>query len=82
MVNLNVLVAIFENFYSRFTILVTTNIVNGAKDKTDNVRIYFRTNKITIQWNLSKADSCGTEVFVRFGEVSALERFQLKSSQI
>ena len=35
-----------------------------------------------IQWNLSKADSYGTEVFVRLREVSALERFELKSSQI
>ena len=35
-----------------------------------------------IQWNLSKADSYGTDVFVRFREVSALEMFELKSSQI
>ena len=34
------------------------------------------------QWNLSKADTYGTEVFVRFREVSAFERFELKSSQI
>ena len=37
---------------------------------------------ISIQWNLSKVDTYGTEVFVRFKEVSALERFELKSSQI
>ena len=36
---------------------------------------------ITIRWNLSKADTYGTEVFVHFREVSALERFELKSSQ-
>ena len=35
-----------------------------------------------IQWNLSKADTYGTEVFVRFREVSTLEMFKLKSSQI
>ena len=35
-----------------------------------------------VQWNLSKADSYGTEVFVRFREVFALEKFELKSSQI
>ena len=35
-----------------------------------------------IPWNLSKADTYGTEVFVRFREVCALERFELKSSQI
>ena len=35
-----------------------------------------------LQWNLSKADTYGTENFVRFREVSALERFELKSSQI
>ena len=35
-----------------------------------------------IQWNLSKADTYGTEVFVCFREVSALERFELKSFQI
>ena len=35
-----------------------------------------------LQWNLSKADTYGTEVFVRFTEVSALERFELKNSQI
>ena len=38
--------------------------------------------EIDIQWNLSKADTYGTEVFVRFREVSTLERFELKSSQI
>ena len=35
-----------------------------------------------LQWNLSKADTYGTEVFIRFREVSALERFELKSSHI
>ena len=35
-----------------------------------------------IQWTLSKADTYGTEVFVRFREVSALERFELKSLQM
>ena len=35
-----------------------------------------------LQWNLSKEDTYGTEVFVRFREVSTLERFELKSSQI
>ena len=35
-----------------------------------------------LEWNLSKADTYGTEVFARFREVSALERFELKSSQI
>ena len=35
-----------------------------------------------LQWNLSKADTYGTEVFVRFREVSALERIELESSQI
>ena len=39
-------------------------------------------NKKNIQWNLSKADTYGTEVFVCFRELSALERFELKSSQI
>ena len=34
------------------------------------------------QWNLSKVDTHGIEVFVLFREVSALERFELKSSQI
>ena len=35
-----------------------------------------------LQWNLSKADTYEVEVFVRFREVSALGRFELKSSQI
>ena len=35
-----------------------------------------------LQSNLSKVDTYGTEVFVRFREVSALERFELESSQI
>ena len=35
-----------------------------------------------VQWNLSKADTYGTEVFAHFREVSTLERFELKSSQI
>ena len=39
-------------------------------------------SQIGVQWNLSTADTYGTEVFVRFKEVSALERFELKSSQI
>ena len=34
---------------------------------------------ICIQWNLSKADTYGTEVFFCFREVSTLERFELKS---
>ena len=38
--------------------------------------------KIVIQWNLSKTDTYGTEDFVRFTEVSGLDRFELKSSQI
>ena len=38
--------------------------------------------KMQFQWSLSKADTYGTEVFVRFREVSILERFELKSSQI
>ena len=37
---------------------------------------------LPLQWNLSKADTYGTEVFVRFREVSALERLKLKGSQI
>ena len=40
------------------------------------------TLQFQIQWNLSKADTYGTEVFVRFRKVSAFERFGLKSSQI
>ena len=35
-----------------------------------------------LQWNLSKAYTYGTKVFVHFRGVSALERFELKSSQI
>ena len=38
--------------------------------------------QLELQWNLSKADTYGTEVFVRFREVSTLERFELKSFQI
>ena len=34
------------------------------------------------QWNLFKADTYRTEVFIHFREVSALERFEPKSSQI
>ena len=37
---------------------------------------------IYLQWNLSKVDTYGTELFIRFREVSALEMFELKSSQI
>ena len=35
-----------------------------------------------LQWNLSKADTYGTDVFVCFREVPTLEKFELKSSQI
>ena len=35
-----------------------------------------------LQWSLSKADTYRTELFVRFREVSAFERFELKISQI
>ena len=38
--------------------------------------------RLLLQWNLSKADTYGIEVFVRLRKVSALERFELKSSQI
>ena len=37
---------------------------------------------LELQRNLSKADSYGTEVFVSFREVSALDRFELKSSKV
>ena len=37
---------------------------------------------VVLQWNLSKAYTYGIEVFVRFKEVSALEKCELKSSQI
>ena len=30
-----------------------------------------------IQWNLSKADTFGTNIFVRFRQVSALDRLNL-----
>ena len=48
---------------------------------TGKLRSYWEKD-IYVQWNLSKANTYGTEVFVRFREVSALERFELKSSQI
>ena len=35
-------------------------------------------NHNLLQWNLSKADTYGTEVFVRFREVSALESLNWK----
>ena len=38
--------------------------------------------KLSVQENLSKADTYVTEVFVRFRKVSTLDRFELKSSQI
>ena len=34
---------------------------------------------MSIQSNLSKADTYRADVFVRFREVTALERFELKS---
>ena len=37
---------------------------------------------VAAQWNLSNADTYGAEVFVRLREVPALERSELKSSQI
>ena len=30
-----------------------------------------------LQWNLSKADTLGTKIFVRFRQVSALDRLDL-----
>ena len=55
-----------------------------SRQKIINNCLKFLVNRIIIelQWNLSKADTYGTEVFVRFREVSALESFELKSSQI
>ena len=44
--------------------------------------MYELNNFIVLQWNFSEADTYGTELFVRFREVSALKRFELKSSQI
>ena len=35
-----------------------------------------------VQWNLSKVDTYGAQVFVCFREVSTMERFELKSFQI
>lgn len=44
---LNVLVDIFEDFYSRYTILVIINIDSDEDgDETGNVLIYFRNDKI------------------------------------
>ena len=41
-----------------------------------------RLRVLKVQWNLSKVNIYGTEVLVRFRGMSALERFELKSSQI
>ena len=35
----------------------------------------------SLQWNLSKADTLGTNIFVRFRQVSALDRFFLDLHQ-
>ena len=50
--------------------------LKNTKSLKDSV-IFFK-----LQWNQSKVDTYGTEVFVCFREVSPLERFELKSSQI
>ena len=50
--------------------------------KSQNPREYTKILANLIQWNLSKVDTYGTEVFVHFREFSALEGFELKSSQI
>ena len=47
-----------------------------------NLRVTGTLYSFEVQWNLSKLDTYGTEVFVQFREVSALERFELESSQI
>ena len=48
-------------------------------DKGGGIMLFVKDN---LTWNLSKGDTYGTEVFVRFRKVSALGRFELKSSQI
>ena len=77
-----------------FQLQISTRIFgNDPKERKRKVSLLFRYylicfkyaslyNLIKLQWNLSKADTYGTEVFVHFREVSALERFELKSSQI
>ena len=46
------------------------------------LKCFVRPPIFELQWNLSKEDTYGTEVFARFREVSALKMFELKSSQI
>ena len=52
-----------------------------SKQKSSPYQFDNKKNNLRIQWDLSKADTYGTEIFVRFREVSALERFELKSSK-
>ena len=60
--------------------------LKGLKDATISQKITkiksLLKEEIDMQWNLSRADTYREEVFVRFREVSALEKFELKSSQI
>ena len=53
-----------------------------VKTILENLIMFYSIHEKELQWNLSKADTYGTEVFVDLREVSALEMFELKSSQI
>ena len=53
-----------------------------VKTILDNLKMFYNIHEKELQWNLSRADTYGTEVFVHLREVSALERFELKSCQI
>ena len=60
------------------------NLTDSA-DLTDSLGYLSKSLQFHLQgfqWNLSKADTHGIEIFVHFIEVSTLERFKLKSSQI
>ena len=62
--------------------LLALTFVNDLNNSTKVLDSVLSADDTNLQWNLSKADTYGTKVFVRFREVSALERFELKSFQI
>ena len=55
-------------------LLIMTLMPKRVYNLTINYRKYGKPLSMHIQWNLSKADTLGTNIFVRFRQVSALDR--------
>ena len=72
----------YRDFNSSCNLVICNEDVYVKTPLAERKKIIIRQQKNATQRNLSRADTYGTEVFVCFREVSALEWFELNNSQI